>query len=128
MAMAQPGMFLSQPPTATKPSKPCRAHDGLDRIGNHLARHQRVAHAGRSHGDAVGDRDGVEQHALAAGRVDARRGLARQLADVHVAGGEIAQVEATPICGLVKSSSRKPTARSMARAGAWRSPSNTTRE
>ena len=22
MAMAQPGMFLSQPPTATKPSKP----------------------------------------------------------------------------------------------------------
>ena len=38
------------------------------------------------------------------------------------------QVEATPICGLAKSSSRKPTARSMARDGACLSPSTTTRE
>jgi hypothetical protein len=39
-----------------------------------------------------------------------------------------AQVEATPICGLAKSWSRKPTARNMARAGARVTPSTTTRE
>src|SRR6266403_5814942 len=38
------------------------------------------------------------------------------------------QVEATPICGLSKSWSRKPTARNMARAGACVSPSTTRRE
>ena len=43
-------------------------------------------------------------------------------------GVRFAQVEATPICGLWKSSSAKPTARSMARAGACVSPSTTRRE
>ena len=55
------------------------AHDGLDRIGDHFARHQRVAHAGRSHRDAVRHRDGVERHALAARRVGAGAGLTRQV-------------------------------------------------
>ena len=43
-------------------------------------------------------------------------------------GVTLPQVEATPICGLPKSASVKPTARSMARAGACVSPSITTRE
>src|SRR5580658_465149 len=43
-------------------------------------------------------------------------------------GVTLAQVEATPICGLTKSSSWKPTARSIARAGACCAPSVTTRE
>ena len=40
-------------------------------------------------------------------------------------GVRFAQVEATPICGLAKSPSWKPTARSMARAGACFTPSTT---
>src|SRR5580658_1092409 len=43
-------------------------------------------------------------------------------------GVTLLQVEATPICGLAKSSSRKPVARSIARAGACFTPSITTRE
>src|SRR3984893_14736253 len=43
-------------------------------------------------------------------------------------GVRLPQVEATPICGLPKSSSPNPTARNMARAGACISPSTTTRE
>ena len=43
-------------------------------------------------------------------------------------GVTLPQVEATPICGRVKSASVKPTARSMAREGACLSPSITTRE
>ena len=65
------GMFLSQPPMATRPSKPSAPIDGLDRVGDHFARHQRVLHALGAHRDAVGDGDGVEDHGLAAGAVDA---------------------------------------------------------
>ena len=66
-----------------------RPHHGLDRIGDHLARDQRIAHARRAHRNAVRDGDGIEQHALAAGGIGAGCRLARQLGDVHVAGGEI---------------------------------------
>ena len=44
--------------------------DELDRVGDHLARDQRGAHAGRAHRDAVGDRDRVELDRRAAGRAD----------------------------------------------------------
>ena len=47
-----------------------RARDGLDRVRNHFARHERVAHAGRAVRDAVRDRDRAERRALAAGLVD----------------------------------------------------------
>ena len=40
-------------------------------------------------------------------------------------GVTLAQVDAMPTCGLLKSASVKPTARSMARAGAFFSPSTT---
>src|SRR5215469_5586336 len=43
-------------------------------------------------------------------------------------GVTLPQVDATPICGLAKSASPKPTARSMAREGACFAPSTTTRE
>ena len=83
-------MFLSQPPKATTPSKPWAPDHGLDRIRDHLARHQRVAHAGGAHGNPVRNGDGVESHRLRALRLDARGGQARELVDVHVAGREIA--------------------------------------
>jgi imidazolonepropionase-like amidohydrolase len=41
---------------------------------------------------------------------------------------ELAQVEAMPTCGLLKSASAKPTARSMPREGACFAPSTTRRE
>ena len=44
-------------------------HDGFDGIGDDFARDERVFHAFGAHGDAVGDGDGVEEHALAARRV-----------------------------------------------------------
>ncbi len=37
-------------------------HDGLDAVGDHLARHQREVHALVAHRDAVGHRDGAELH------------------------------------------------------------------
>jgi hypothetical protein len=43
-------------------------------------------------------------------------------------GVTILQVEAIPTCGRAKSSSLKPTARSIARLGACSTPSTTTRE
>ena len=43
-------------------------------------------------------------------------------------GVTLAQVEAMPICGFLKSSSVKPTARNMARAGAASTPSTTREE
>jgi hypothetical protein len=42
------------------------AGDELDRIGDHLAAHERRPHALGPHGDPVGDRDGVEFHRRAA--------------------------------------------------------------
>src|SRR5690606_22615192 len=41
-------------------------NDRFDRIGDHLARDERVAHPRRAHRDAVGQRDGVEEDRLAA--------------------------------------------------------------
>src|SRR6516162_2602064 len=43
-------------------------------------------------------------------------------------GVTLPQVDATPICGLAKSASPKPVARSIARDGACLAPSTTTRE
>ncbi len=44
---------------------------------------------GDAHRDAVGNRNGVEHHALATGGVDTGGGGARQFIDVHVAGSEV---------------------------------------
>ncbi len=63
-----------------------RAGDGLDRVGDHFARDQRIAHARRAHRDAVRHGDRVEQDVAAAGLPHAPAGGFRQLADVQVAG------------------------------------------
>ena len=47
---------------------PLGAHHRLDRVGDQVARLQRVAHALGAHRDAVGHADGVEAHADQAGR------------------------------------------------------------
>jgi hypothetical protein len=92
--------------------------DGLDGVGDDLAGDQGVLHALGAHGDAVGDGDGVEDDALAAGAVDARLGVAREPSMCMLQGVTMLQVEAMPIMFFLKSLSPKPTARSMARLGA----------
>ena len=62
------------------------SYDGLDGVGYHLPGHQRIAHARGTHGDAVGNRDRVEDHALGTGGVDTRGRRVCQFVDVHVAG------------------------------------------
>src|SRR4029078_2558929 len=65
------------------------ARDQLDRIGDDLAADQRGAHAGRAHGDPVGDRDGVELHRRAPGLADAVLDRGGELAQVQVAGADL---------------------------------------
>jgi len=84
IAMSTPGMFLSQPGSDTLASYHCArdravsaasgavqvpaaragarlaAHDGLDTVGDEVARLQAVAHALGAHRHAVADADGVE--------------------------------------------------------------------
>ena len=60
-------MFLSQPGMRDVGVVPLGAHHGLDRVGDQVARLQRVAHALGAHRDAVADADGVEPHADQAG-------------------------------------------------------------
>ena len=62
------------------------AGDGFDGVGNDLARYQRVLHAFGAHGYAIGDGDGVIDHAFAARRIDAGIDRLGQGIDVHVAG------------------------------------------
>ena len=63
---------------------------GFDRVGNDLTRHKRVFHALGAHRNAVGNRDGVEHHPLATGRIRALAGLASEFVDVHVARRHLA--------------------------------------
>ena len=51
---------------AHEPVEEVAARGQLDRVGDHLARHQRAAHALGAHRHAVGDRDRVQLHRRAA--------------------------------------------------------------
>ena len=59
-AITPPGMFLSQPPTASTPSMLWPPHAVSIAVGDDLARDERVLHALGAHRDAVADRDGAE--------------------------------------------------------------------
>ncbi len=65
---------------------PLRAHDGLDRVGNQVARGQRVAHPLGSHRDTVADADGVEAEADQARRLHAFLDVRGEAVEMHVAG------------------------------------------
>ena len=98
---------------------------GFNRVGNHFAGHQRIFHAFGAHRNAVGNRDGVEDHGFAVGIVDADAAASASLSMCMLHGVTMLQVEAMPICGFLKSSLLKPTACSMARLGARSMPSTT---
>ena len=61
------------------------------RIGDDLARGQRVQHAVMAHGDAVIDRDGVEFLGDAAGRLDLAGDQLAQVLQVDMAGHELGE-------------------------------------
>jgi hypothetical protein len=65
------------------------AHHGLDRVGDNLARDERIFHSLGAHGNAIGNGDGVEDESLAAGFGHAFRRRFRELVDVDVAGGDL---------------------------------------
>lgn len=62
------------------------AHDGLNAVGDEVARLEAVAHAPGAHGDGVADPDGVESEADHAGLADAFAHGLGELEQVHVAG------------------------------------------
>ncbi len=64
---------------------PLRRHQGLNRIGNQIARLQRKAHAIGAHGNAVAHADGVEAHADHARGLHAFFHFFGQVEQVHVA-------------------------------------------
>src|SRR5439155_17058800 len=63
----------------------------LEAVGNHLARHETVAHALLAHHDAVGGRRRTEDLRHAAGRADAFIAFASQAIEVGIAGRDVAE-------------------------------------
>jgi hypothetical protein len=63
----------------------------LHRVGDDLARGQRIEHAVVAHGDAVVDRDGVEFLGYAAVLFDLAGDQLAQVLQVHVAGHELGE-------------------------------------
>src|SRR5262249_42871451 len=59
------GHVLVTPAERDEAIEACGADHRFHGVRDQLARDERVAHPGRPHRDAVGDRDGVEEHALA---------------------------------------------------------------
>ena len=66
----------------------CRDHC-FDRVGNHIARDEAVAHPFGAHTNAVGNGDGTEVHRFAAGIIDTDGGVCGEVAQMHVAGSQI---------------------------------------
>ena len=66
---------------------PCHRLDG---VGDDLAGNQRVFHALRTHGNAIGDRDGVEDHRFAARFVHPQGHVHREVVDMNVARRHLA--------------------------------------
>ena len=65
---------------------PLCMHHRLDRVGDHVAGGEGVAHPLGAHRDAVADADRIEPHPDHAGRHHALADLRRQRVQVHVAG------------------------------------------
>ena len=88
-AFSMPGVILSQLEMQTMASAQCAVDHVFDRVGDDLARRQRIEHAVMAHGDAVVDGDGVEFLGDAAGSLDLARDQLAEILQVHVAGHEL---------------------------------------
>ncbi len=85
-------------------------HHGFDRVGDEVARLQRIAHAVGAHRDAVGDADRVEPHADQPGFRHAFLHLGGEVQEVHVAGVAFEPHAGDADLGLFMSSSDMPVA------------------
>ncbi len=68
-----------------EPVKTFAAHHGLNRIGDHFSRNERVFHSLGAHRDAVGNGDRAKDECLSPCPVHAGFRLPRESIDVHVA-------------------------------------------
>ena len=91
-----PGHVLVAAAERDKAVESLRTHGCLDRVGDHLARNERITHPRCSHRNAVGDRDRAECRALATRRVSAFRCGNREFVDVRVARREVAPRRGNP--------------------------------
>lgn len=68
-----------------KAVEPLTTNHRLNGVRNHLAGNERILHPFGAHRNAIGDRDGIENRCLSAGRIDTQSGFAGELIDVHIA-------------------------------------------
>src|SRR5882724_2883429 len=126
--MAQPGMFLSQPPMATKPSNP----SAPTTVSIESAMISRETSEYRMPGEPMempSETVIVLKMTLLPPALSAPAAAARASSPMCMLHGvRLDHVDAMPIWGRAKSASSKPTARSIAREGAFASPSTTRRE
>jgi hypothetical protein len=128
MAIMQPGMFLSAATDGDEAVEALGGGGGLDGVGDDIAGDEGVAHTLRAHADAVGHGDGVEVDGLAPAALMPFWACSLSSPRWTLQGVMLDADEATAIWGFLKSSSVKPTARSMERAGARSLPSTITEE
>src|SRR6516225_7239901 len=95
----------------------------LDRISDEFTTDQGGLHPFGAHGHAVRDRDGVVLNWRPAGGTNTGLDVLGQVARIERTGITSIQECATPTSGRARSSLVKPTALSMARAGARSGPS-----
>jgi hypothetical protein len=100
--MMLPGMFLSQPGTVISPSYHCAPHHRFNRVGNQVARRQRIAHAVGAHRQPVAHADGVEAKADEPSSLDAFLDAGRQPVEMHVAGVALVPHAADADLGLLQ--------------------------
>ena len=108
---------------AHEPVEQVAARNELDRVGDHLTRDERRAHARGSHRDAVGDRDRVELERRAAGPANALLHVSREQTMVEVARHRLDPRRRDTDQRRARSASVKPAPFSIARAGARSTPS-----
>jgi hypothetical protein len=87
---------LVTPGEQHRPVETLSHHHRLDRVGDHLARHQREVHALVAHRDAVGDRDGAELQRVATRSVHAVLDRRRQPVEREVARGDLVPARGDP--------------------------------
>ena len=110
LAIMQPGMFLSQPPMATRPSSCSQPITVSIESAITLARHERILHPLSAHGDGVGDGDGIERSApCCPPSATPSEAAMRQLVDCGCCTASPGdQVDAIPIWDFWKSPCSKP--------------------
>ena len=95
-AISMPGVILSQLEMHTSASAQCALTIYSTRVGDQLARGQRIEHPAMPHRDPVIDRDRVELLGDAARRLDLARDKLAQVLEMDVPRHELREAVRTP--------------------------------